>query len=104
MALYNWAGDEDLPHIFGAENANYTRDPTTDQYRINTGLPYNAQGSRSVEEVFGERGTFYGTVPDDAAAVAKLNEWKDSSFRNIDVPHLLDLIIDMPVGLRTSDN
>lgn len=103
MALYNWAGDEDLPHIYGAENENYTRDPTTNEYRINTGLPYNAQGSRSVEEVFGDKGTFYGTVPDDPEAAAKLNEWKASSFNNLDVPHLLDLIIDMPVGMRTSD-
>lgn len=102
MALYNWEPNEDLPHIFGTENENYVRDPSTDDYRISTRLPYNAPTSVSIEETFGQHGTFYGTVPIDIVANVKYGQWTENSFRNIDVPRLLDLIIDMPVGMRTS--
>ena len=102
MSLYQFE-ESDVPHIFGTENANYTRDPSVHDYNITTRLPYNAQSSVSLEEAFSEFGTFHGTIPTDETARVKYAEWITHSFRNLDVPHLLDLIIDMPVGMRTSD-
>lgn len=104
MALYYFEENAALPHIFGNETENYTRDPSTHDYNINTHLPYNAPSSRSLEQCFTEDGTFYGTAPSDDSANLKLAEWYQNSFANENIPHLLDLIIDMPVGMRTSDS
>lgn len=103
MALYNFEENLDLPHIVGTETENYERDPTVHDYRFQTGLPFNAHNSRNLEECFSVFGHFYGTAPTDEAATAKLGQWLANSFRNENIPELLDLIIDMPVGMRTSD-
>ena len=103
MALYNFQEDQNIPHIFGREDINYTKDPSAHDHRIETNLPHNGNRSRTIEECFAEKGTFYGVAPLDPAANAKIAEWFNNSFRNENVPHLLDLIIDMPVGMRTSD-
>jgi hypothetical protein len=103
MALYHFEENPDLPHIVGTENEHYMRDPTVHDYRFQTALPFNAQGSRTLEECFSTFGHFYGTVPGDGEATAKYMRWLSDSFRNENIPELLDLIIDMPVGMKTSD-
>lgn len=106
MSLYQWEENEQLPHFYGTETENWTRDPTVHEYDTRTGLPYNVRGAaRQIDEVFEERGTFYGTYPLTYPAIQKYVQWTNSlSFKNIDVPSLLDLIIEMPVGMRTSDS
>ena len=103
MSLYQFVEGEGSGHIYGTENVNYTRDPSTHDYNITTRLPYNAQSSISIEEAFETNGHYYGTVPRDEEARIKYAEWIARSFRNLDVPRILDLIIDLPVGMRTSD-
>lgn len=102
MALYYFE-ENDAPTFYGVENENYTRDPSVHEYNISTGLPYNAQSSVSIEEVFEQRGHYYGTAPQDRDARIMLDEWTGYSFHDLDVPHILDIIIEMPVGMRTSD-
>jgi hypothetical protein len=105
MSLYQWSqNDEQGPQIYGTEDHNYTRDLTTDQYHnIDTRLPYGSATSRTIEGCFNQFGKFYGTAPDDLLAQNKFEEWTKNSFSNLDVPHILDIIINMPAGMRTSD-
>lgn len=104
MSLYNWSQNSNVPTFYGTENSNYTRDSTTDSYQINTRLPYNSFASiGSVDEAIAQNGTFYGTAPGDVEAEEMLNEWSSNSFNGLDVPSLLDLIIELPAGMRTSD-